>query len=162
MLVWLVAENTTGVFVITNLTMGGRKCRIVLVNERTPRGMAEDAGCGRVRPATNCAPITKKGDMKVKELTEMMVKSVVDYPEQVGVTEVEGTDSLILEIRVAQEDMGKVIGKSGRIINAMRTVVSAASAAKGGKRTSLEIIEPEGEREPKAASDESESQDRWA
>jgi len=105
----------------------------------------------------------------VKELTEVMVKSVVDYPEQVGVTEVEGTDSLILEIRVAQEDMGKVIGKSGRIINAMRTVVSAASAAKGGKRTSLEIIEPEeserrqseeSEREPEAASDE--SGDRWA
>ncbi len=108
----------------------------------------------------------------MKELTETMVKAVVDYPEQVAVTEVEGTDSLILEIRVAQEDMGKVIGKSGRIINAMRTVVSAASAAKGGKRTSLEIIEPESEREPKTASDESqekepttapgESQDRWA
>jgi len=83
-----------------------------------------------------------------------MVKSVVDYPEQVAVTEVEGTDSLILEIRVAQEDMGKVIGKSGRIINAMRTVVSAASAAKGGKRTSLEIIEPEdSERRPPEDSD---------
>jgi hypothetical protein len=72
-----------------------------------------------------------------------MVKSVVDYPEQVEITEVEGTDSLILEIKVAQEDMGKVIGKSGRIINAMRTIISAASAAKGTKRTSLEIIEPE-------------------
>ena len=92
----------------------------------------------------------------MKELTEAMVKSVVDYPEQVAVTEVEGTDSLILEIRVAQEDMGKVIGKSGRIINAMRTVVSAASAAKGGKRTSLEIIEPESERRPEAASDKAE------
>jgi hypothetical protein len=80
----------------------------------------------------------------VKDLTEQMVKSVVDYPEQVEITEVEGTDSLILEIRVAQEDMGKVIGRSGRIINAMRTIISAASAAKGAKRTSLEIIEPEG------------------
>ena len=80
----------------------------------------------------------------MKDLTEQMVKSVVDYPEQVEITEVEGTDSLILEIRVAQEDMGKVIGRSGRIINAMRTIISAASAAKGAKRTSLEIIEPEG------------------
>jgi hypothetical protein len=80
----------------------------------------------------------------VKDLTEQMVKSVVDYPEQVEITEVEGTDSLILEIRVSQDDMGKVIGRNGRIINAMRTIVSAASAAKGAKRTSLEIIEPEG------------------
>ena len=79
----------------------------------------------------------------MKELTEMMVKSVVDHPEQVTITEVEGTDSLILEIRVAQGDVGRVIGKSGRIINAMRTVVSAASAARRDKRTSLEIIEPE-------------------
>ena len=81
----------------------------------------------------------------MKDLTEQMVKAVVDDPEQVEITEVEGTDSLILEIRVSQEDMGKVIGRSGRIINAMRTIVSAASAAKGTKRTSLEIIEPEGE-----------------
>jgi predicted RNA-binding protein YlqC (UPF0109 family) len=80
----------------------------------------------------------------VKDLTEQMVKSVVDSPEQVEITEVEGTDSLILEIRVSQDDMGKVIGRNGRIINAMRTIVSAASAAKGAKRTSLEIIEPEG------------------
>jgi hypothetical protein len=80
----------------------------------------------------------------VKDLTEQMVKAVVDYPEQVDITEVEGTDSLILEIRVSQDDMGKVIGRSGRIINAMRTIVSAASAAKGAKRTTLEIIEPEG------------------
>ena len=79
----------------------------------------------------------------MKELTEMMVKSVVDHPEQVTITEVEGTDSLILEIRVAQGDVGRVIGKSGRIINAMRTVVIAASAARRDKRTSLEIIEPE-------------------
>ena len=57
--------------------------------------------------------------------------------------QVEGTDSLILEIRVAQGDMGRVIGRSGRIINAMRIVVSAASAARRDKRTSLEIIEPE-------------------
>lgn len=83
----------------------------------------------------------------MKDLTEQMVKSVVDYPEQVEITPVEGTDSLILEIRVAQEDMGKVIGRSGRIINAMRTIISAASAAKGAKRTSLEIIEPDPEGE---------------
>lgn len=88
--------------------------------------------------------MSKKRGYKVKDLTEQMVKSVVDYPEQVEVAEVEGTDSLILEIKVSQADMGKVIGRNGRIINAMRTIVSAASAAKGAKRTSLEIIEPEG------------------
>jgi hypothetical protein len=94
----------------------------------------------------------------VKDLTEQMVKAVVDYPEQVDITEVEGTDSLILEIRVSQDDMGKVIGRSGRIINAMRTIVSAASAAKGAKRTSLEIIEPD---EDTISEPEIES-DRWS
>jgi predicted RNA-binding protein YlqC (UPF0109 family) len=78
----------------------------------------------------------------MKDLAEQMVKSVVDYPEQVEITEVNGLDSLILEIRVAPDDMGRVIGRNGRIINAMRTIVSAASAAKGTERTSLEIIEP--------------------
>ena len=97
----------------------------------------------------------------MKDLTEQMVKSVVDYPEQVEITEVEGTDSLILEIRVAQEDMGKVIGRSGRIINAMRTIISAASAAKGAKRTSLEIIEPEGGPEGGGAGSSSKS-DTWS
>ena len=93
----------------------------------------------------------------MKELTEQMVKSVVDYPEQVDITEVEGTDSLILEIRVSQDDMGKVIGRNGRIINAMRTIVSAASAAKGAKRTSLEIIEPEGSSRPSDTNNDSDS-----
>ena len=80
----------------------------------------------------------------MKDLAEQMVKSVVDYPEQVEITEMNGLNSLILEIRVSQEDMGKVIGRKGRIINAMRTIVSAASAAKGTERTNLEIIEPLG------------------
>jgi predicted RNA-binding protein YlqC (UPF0109 family) len=80
----------------------------------------------------------------VKDLVEQMVKSVVDYPEQVEVTEVRDTDNLILEIKVSQEDIGRVIGRKGRIISAMRTVVNAASAATRVERTSLEIIEPEG------------------
>ena len=97
----------------------------------------------------------------MKELTEQMVKSVVDYPEQVEITEVEGTDSLILEIRVSQDDMGKVIGRNGRIINAMRTIISAASAAKSAKRTSLEIIEPEGS-EGRSSSSNADSDSTWS
>jgi predicted RNA-binding protein YlqC (UPF0109 family) len=79
----------------------------------------------------------------MKDLAEQMVQAIVDYPEQVEITEVNGLDSLILEIRVSPDDMGKVIGRSGRIIRAMRTVVNAASAAQGTEKTSLEVIEPE-------------------
>jgi predicted RNA-binding protein YlqC (UPF0109 family) len=64
----------------------------------------------------------------------------VDYPEQVNVTEVEGDRITILELKVAKEDIGKIIGKQGRTARAMRTVLSAASA-KIKKRTVLEIVE---------------------
>ena len=93
----------------------------------------------------------------MKELTEMMVRAVVNHPDQVAINEVEATDSLILEIKVAPGDMGKLIGKSGRTINAMRTIVSAASAAKRDKRINLEVIEPK-EGAPGTASE----RDRWA
>jgi len=64
----------------------------------------------------------------VKALIEMVVKALVEDPEQVSVTEVEGERSLIFEVRVAAEDMGRVIGKGGRIANSLRTVVKAAGA----------------------------------
>jgi len=76
----------------------------------------------------------------VKELVEYIAKSLVDYPEQVDVKQVEGERSVILELRVAQEDMGKVIGKQGRIAKAIRTVVNAA-AIKENKRVMVEIIQ---------------------
>jgi predicted RNA-binding protein YlqC (UPF0109 family) len=64
----------------------------------------------------------------------------VDYPEQVDVKQVEGDHSIILELRVAPDDMGKVIGKQGRIAKAIRTVVNAA-AVKDKKRVMVEIVQ---------------------
>ncbi|WFA09783.1 KH domain-containing protein [Tissierella sp. Yu-01] len=74
------------------------------------------------------------------ELVEFIAKALVDYPEQVSVNEVEGSQSIIIELKVAQEDMGKIIGKQGRIAKAIRTVVKAA-AIKDNKRVVVEIIQ---------------------
>ena len=74
------------------------------------------------------------------ELVEILAKSLVDNPEEVHVNEVEGTQSIIIELRVAPEDMGKVIGKQGRIAKAIRTLVKAA-AIKENKRVVVEIIQ---------------------
>jgi predicted RNA-binding protein YlqC (UPF0109 family) len=73
------------------------------------------------------------------ELVEYIAKALVDHPESVTVNQVEGEQSIILELKVDPEDMGKVIGKQGRIAKAIRTVVKAA-AAKEGKRVVVEII----------------------
>ena len=76
----------------------------------------------------------------MKELVEVLARALVDHPEQVKVNEVQGEKSIILELKVAGEDMGKVIGKQGRIAKAIRTVVKA-SAAKEGKRVVVEIMQ---------------------
>ncbi|HBR01352.1 MAG TPA: KH domain-containing protein [Ruminiclostridium sp.] len=76
----------------------------------------------------------------MKELLEQIARSLVDNPDDVSVNEVEGEQSLILELRVAEEDMGKVIGKQGRIAKAIRTVMKAA-AIKENKRVAVEIIQ---------------------
>jgi hypothetical protein len=76
----------------------------------------------------------------VKELVEYLVKALVDNPEQARVTEVEGEQSVIYEVRVAPEDMGKIIGKQGRIAKAIRTIVRAA-CVKNGKKAIVEILE---------------------
>ncbi|MBN1314980.1 MAG: KH domain-containing protein [Anaerolineales bacterium] len=76
----------------------------------------------------------------MKELIEYIAKSLVDDPASVSVTEIEGASAVILELRVAPEDMGRVIGRGGRVANAMRTLLRVV-AAKQGKRASLEIIE---------------------
>jgi len=76
----------------------------------------------------------------MKELVEHIARALVDFPEQVDVKQVEGERSIILELRVAPEDMGKVIGKQGRIAKAIRTVVNAA-AIKENKRVMVEIIQ---------------------
>jgi uncharacterized protein len=75
----------------------------------------------------------------VRELVEIIAKSLVDNPDAVQVSEISGEQSVILELRVAPEDMGKVIGKQGRIAKAIRTVVKAA-ATKENKRVVVEII----------------------
>ena len=74
------------------------------------------------------------------ELVKYIAKSLVDYPDLVTVNEIEGSQSLIVELKVAPDDMGKVIGKQGRIAKAIRTVVKAA-ATKENKRVIVEIIQ---------------------
>jgi hypothetical protein len=78
--------------------------------------------------------------MTMKDLITYIAKSLVDNPDEVVVTEVEGDQTSVLELKVAKEDLGKVIGKQGRTARAMRTLLSAASA-KNRKRTVLEIVE---------------------
>jgi predicted RNA-binding protein YlqC (UPF0109 family) len=81
-----------------------------------------------------------KGQKMEKDLVEYIVKSLVDDPGQVTVNVVEGEKSTILELRVAADDIGKVIGKHGRIAKAIRTVLQAATA-RSGKHTVLEILD---------------------
>ncbi|HHU69760.1 MAG TPA: KH domain-containing protein [Thermoanaerobacterales bacterium] len=76
----------------------------------------------------------------MKELVEILAKALVDRPDEVYVNQVEGEQSIILELKVNPDDMGKVIGKQGRIAKAIRTLVKAA-AAKEGKRVVVEIIQ---------------------
>ncbi len=74
----------------------------------------------------------------MKELVEFIVKSLVDDPTQVEVSEVQHDRTLILKLRVAPEDMGRVIGKSGRVVNSIRTLLRVA-AAHQGRRVDLEV-----------------------
>jgi predicted RNA-binding protein YlqC (UPF0109 family) len=74
-----------------------------------------------------------------RDLVEFVAKSLVDDPSQVHVSEIQGETSIILELRVGPEDMGRVIGRGGRTANAMRTLVRVL-AAKQGKRIALEIV----------------------
>ena len=76
----------------------------------------------------------------MKELLELIAKALVDHPEEVSVSEVFGEQTTILELSVAQDDLGKVIGKQDRTARAIRTLLSAAGT-KMGKRLHLEIIE---------------------
>ena len=75
----------------------------------------------------------------MKELVETIARSLVDNPEEVKVIETENDKSVLLELRVAPDDMGKVIGKQGKIAKSIRTLTKAA-AAKAGKRVAVEIM----------------------
>ena len=76
----------------------------------------------------------------MKELVEVIAKALVDNPDEVVVTEKEEGEHVTIELRVASSDMGKVIGKQGRIAKAIRTILSA-SATRDGKRATLEILD---------------------
>ena len=75
----------------------------------------------------------------MKEIVEVIAKSLVDHPESVEVSEKQDGDQLVLELRVAEDDMGKVIGRQGRIAKALRTVVKAA-ATRENKKVTVEIV----------------------
>ena len=79
----------------------------------------------------------------MKAFVEFVVKALVDHPEEVDVKQVDGERTVVFELRLNQSDIGKVIGKSGRTITAIRSLLTSA-AAKNGRRAMLEIIEPEG------------------
>jgi len=76
----------------------------------------------------------------VKELVEVIAKSLVDHPDEVVVTEKETDKAIVVELKVASDDMGKVIGKQGRIAKSIRTVVKAA-ATKDDKKVVVEILQ---------------------
>ena len=76
---------------------------------------------------------------QLKDLTLHMAQAVVNKSEQVQVEEVEGSSMIVLELKVDPDDMGRIIGKEGRVANAMRTLLRT-SAAKDGKRVNLEIV----------------------
>ena len=76
----------------------------------------------------------------MKELVEVIAKALVDYPDEAVVTETETDKSIVVELRVAQSDMGKVIGKQGRIAKAIRSVVKAA-ASKSEKKVIVDIMQ---------------------
>ena len=78
-------------------------------------------------------------DASMQGLVEFIATSLVDDPSQVHVSEIEGESSVILELRVGPEDMGRIIGKGGRTVNAMRTLIRVL-AAKQGKRVTLEVV----------------------
>jgi len=88
---------------------------------------------------SNSPPKENMGVHIMGELVKIIAQALVDCPEQVEVNEVEGEQSIIIELKVAPDDMGKVIGKQGRIAKAIRTVVKAA-ATKEKKKVVVEII----------------------
>ncbi len=76
----------------------------------------------------------------MRELVEFIARTLVDHPDAVQVREVEGERTIVIEVTVAPDDIGKIIGRQGRIVNALRTVVRAA-AVRTGKRVMVEILQ---------------------
>ena len=91
----------------------------------------------------NFAQHLLKKDRKMKEFVEYIVKNLVDHPENVKINEIGGTQTLIIELTVEKSDIGKIIGKRGKTINAIRTLLMSV-ASRNGIRVNLEIIEEDG------------------
>jgi predicted RNA-binding protein YlqC (UPF0109 family) len=124
--------------------------RVVPTGRLAIRGAMRHACSMHVSPRTCWSPplggneptaTTERGDTKAMiDLIENIAKAIVDKPDQVRVNGVEGENSIVIELRVAKEDIGKVIGKNGRTITAMRTILNATRAQKE-KRHVLEVLE---------------------
>jgi len=84
--------------------------------------------------------VSASAKVEAKELLELLAKALVDAPDEVEVTEVEESDELVLELRVAQDDVGKIIGKQGRTVRALRTLIDAAGE-KFDRHYAVEVIE---------------------
>jgi len=84
--------------------------------------------------------ITGKGDSAMKDLVGYIASALVDNPDEIEIEEVLGNQATVLELKVAKEDLGKIIGKKGRTAQAIRTILNASSA-KTKKRTILEIVD---------------------
>ena len=97
----------------------------------------------------------------MKELVKYLAKAMVDKPEEVMVTEIEGEKTSIIKLRVAKEDFGLIIGKRGRNAEAIRTILRAA-AAKLGKKPTLEIIEEARQEDRQKARQEDRQEDNSA
>tara|TARA_B100000809_G_scaffold226040_1_gene237430 strand:+ start:32 stop:277 length:246 start_codon:yes stop_codon:yes gene_type:complete len=80
-------------------------------------------------------------EVRMKELLTGIIKAIVDKPDEVDISLTESENTVIYELRLGDGDVGKVIGKKGRNVTAIRTLLSAATAKAGGKRSILEIIE---------------------
>jgi hypothetical protein len=106
---------------------------------RTQSAYPEGGGTDMAMTDISTRQMGANGDDVMKELIERIAKSLVDYPEHVTVNEIVGKQTTILELKVAKEDIGKVIGKKGQTANALRTLLSAASG-KVNKHYILEII----------------------
>ena len=78
---------------------------------------------------------------QVKALVELLARSLVDHPEAVVVQEVDGPHATVVELRVSPDDLGKVIGRGGRVIKAIR-ILARAAATRSGKRVTVEIVRP--------------------